>query len=315
MLKIGIIGSDIMAQSYVEAFRKITTVQPVACFDSPLETTKEFAKANHLVAEPSYEQVLNQCEMIYIGNVVPDLKKEVMMTAVDLDKKFIICEPPFPFTEKEAQLLIAEVNRKGIHFAISFTGRFKNPLRQFRYQLTSGRIGNAVHYWSHICDEWKSELLLRYLQEEIDLIRWIGGEIIQTIAQGTQIPAASEPKRALSVIFYLKNGSKASLMINWDLSLKLVRRGLIGKDGTVIIEQKGLSLFEQMRFQLASSNSEQVVKFTDADMLDSGILEMVRLLLGEAIGDKTPVADLVDGAKAATISQQILEELGFTTGN
>ncbi len=308
MLQIGFIGSDQMAQAYLQAFRRIADVQPVVCFDAAPEAALEFAKTNQLTAEREYNSVIDRSDLIYVGNIQSDLKKAILMAALESGEKLIICEPPFPFAAGEAESLIAKADAKKSRLVIGFTSRFKNPLRQFRYQWTSGRIGEAVTYWSHICEDWNLESLERYLQEEIDLIRWFGGEITRVFAQGNQIPTAARPKGALSIILGLENGMNTSLMLNWDTRLKVVRRGLIGRAGTAILEQKGWSLPERMRFQFIGLQSEQVVQFTEADRLDSGILEMEQVLLGKLIKDDTTVATLADGLRAATIAQQIFQQ-------
>jgi predicted dehydrogenase len=307
MLRAGLIGTDNIAENHWQALLRIGSLHPWACFDRQFETARQFAALHNLEAVAGYDQIIDRSDLVYVGNIQMDLKQEIILNAIEKGVPYLLCEPPFPLLKQDSAALTAKMNGRRMRLMVGFAHRFKEPYRQWQSQLVAGRLGEPVTLWAHICDGWGTELVRKYLQEEIDLIRWIGGEISGIRLHTAVVATVEIPRKALSIIFNLVGGMLASLMLNWDNEFKIVRRGLIGREGTTVMEEKGFSRPERIRFQFADSEPRQSIEFSSYDRQDPGILAMYRMLLEKGPGPAAGVG-LADGLRTAALMEQILEK-------
>lgn len=160
---VGMLGYAFMGKAHSNAFRTlpymiypppaIPRLTAIAGRDQAATTAaarrfgyeKSYADWRHMVEDPDVQ---------LLDNGGPNaLHAEPSIYAARLGKH-VLCEKPLARTPEEAKTMLDAVNKAGIKHMVAFNYRFVPAIRQIRYLIDSGALGQIYHFRAVYLQEW-----------------------------------------------------------------------------------------------------------------------------------------------------------------
>jgi len=147
----GIIGCGLISADFAKALQKSSRSNIIACAARRLESAQQFAKDFDIPlinAYSSYDDVCSnpKVDIIYVGTIHPMHCKSVI-TALQ-NGKHVLCEKPMGMNLRETEEMIATAKKNGVFLMEAMWTRFFPAYRKARELVTSGVIGDVVHYYA-----------------------------------------------------------------------------------------------------------------------------------------------------------------------
>ncbi len=203
--------------------------------------------------------------------------------------------------------------------------RYRESYQRLRSIFDSGSLGTPLTFWfqrmfgggEYDPNNWRyspasqSGMSIESLSHQIDLVRWILGEIetvyARVIASHTELPGVDNN---IHTIFGLKNGATATLHVSWSSHLQFNTTGINGTDGTVRIWGAGGADHDTMYRQYRGSTAEESIDLGekyDETIMAEECRGFIGLISGHA-HDSSAVRypDIDDGLRALEISHAML---------
>ncbi len=322
MIKFAIIGAGGIAVQHAEALSKLENTIIEAVIDTDQEKAKAMAAKYGGQAYKSLEDCYKKVDAVSILTP-PSTHRQLCLNAIALDKP-IICEKPLSISVEDAQAIADGAEQKNSLFMTAFNMRFRKSYRRLKDTISSGTIGDPINYWCQRLGlgaggtggwkgyNWRTDpsllcgMTIESLSHDIDMIRWMAGEIESVKAYTnesiTELPGFDDNA---NVVMKLKNGAIASIHASWSSHIGLNARGMIGSEGTAIVEGHSIWHTDRFRFKTADMEYEQMEMIEDK--LDAlSYLEEVRHFVSCVEKDQQPQTTARDGLMTVKISQAIL---------
>ncbi len=141
--------------------------------------------------------------------------------------KHILLEKPLATTMDDALAIIAAVEESGVVASIGFVSRFIDAYRSVHGALSSGRIGRLMtidatrlNIQSGAARVASRDDVLDFLAvHDIDILRWVGGEIRSVFAMADQFVYPNEEGRndTAQLLFRFESGALGRLLVSWAM--------------------------------------------------------------------------------------------------
>ncbi|TDI77127.1 MAG: Gfo/Idh/MocA family oxidoreductase, partial [Bacteroidetes bacterium] len=124
MIRIGVIGSGMMANNHAEAFSTIRGCVIRSCCDTDAERVSEFAdkfSIQHVFSD--FHDLLADPSIDAVAIVTPDPLHAPMSIAAIKAGKHVLCEKPLATSAADAKRMVMAARRKGVITMVNFTYR------------------------------------------------------------------------------------------------------------------------------------------------------------------------------------------------
>jgi myo-inositol 2-dehydrogenase/D-chiro-inositol 1-dehydrogenase len=248
----------------------------------------------------------------------PSTHRALAIEAIEAGKHVVV-EKPIAIELADAEAMIEAAERAGVKLMVAFNMRFRKGFGRLKEAVDSGSLGEPIHFWSQRLGigvgpgpNWRTtpELLcgmsIESLSHDIDLVRWIAGEVVDVraniYASRPDLPRFDDNA---NVVLTLANGGTATIHASWCSHLARNSRGVIGTQGTAMLEGSGLWNLD--RFHVKTKRMEHETIEVLNDKLDvQSYREESRHFLDCVANDRQPTVTGRDGLVALRISHAIL---------
>ena len=159
-LRIGVVGCGFMGRAHSNAYLQVNhffpqTRKPVlkACCARPEEKDKleKFAKAwGYESMELDWKKLIARPDIDLIDVCVPNVLHHDMVIAAAEAGKMVVCEKPLAMNAKEAEEMVAAVEKAGVANMVSFNYRRVPAISLAKQIIDEGRIGRPVPLPRHV---------------------------------------------------------------------------------------------------------------------------------------------------------------------
>lgn len=161
-LNVGLVGSGFMGRAHSNAHRKVWNffdleyrpVLKAICGSNEERTKAHAAKWGFESVETDWKKLIARKDIDLIDICLPnDLHAEVAIAAAKAGK-MILCEKPLARNGKEAEGMVAAVEKAGVPNLVSFNYRRIPAVTLAKVLIDEGRLGRIFHYRAKFLQDW-----------------------------------------------------------------------------------------------------------------------------------------------------------------
>lgn len=316
-VRIGIVGAGGIARKHAEGLASLPLAHITAVVDVRPERAAQLAQATGAQVYPSLEDALPAVDLVYVLTP-PTLHRELTITALEAGKPVVV-EKPLAGTLEDGEAMVAAAQRTGVPLVTAFNMRFRPGYLRLKDALNSGRLGKPLNFWSQRLgigvgqgENWRTTpgllcgMSVESLSHDIDLIRWLLGDIVQVAAQIREsrpdLPGFDDNA---AVIMGLANGACATIHASWSSHIPHNSRGVVGELGTALVTGRGLWDSTTYHLKTVDMSHEQIEVLDDRLDVSSYREEGRYVVECIAIGRRPEISG-EDGLAALRVSHAIL---------
>ena len=256
MIRVGILGSGFISDSYADSLLDVRNAELVACSSRSFERAEAFAKkwGPKVTAHRDIDAL---CADPAVELVVIALPNEIHLEAVRIAAghgKAVICTKPLARTGKEAQEILDIVQRAGIWHGYAECAVFSPNIAKAHQMIQAGGIGNLLtmrareaHSGPHAPHFWNAELagggaLLDMGCHTVESARHFFGKdnlITEVMAWGATLVHGDKMTGEDTAIALLKftGGQFATIESSWiEKGGMQLRHELVGSAGRIVTD-------------------------------------------------------------------------------
>lgn len=221
----GIIGAGYMGRTHADQYQRLSGVRVVAVYDSDQLAAERLAETCGAEAVGDLDKFLAMKELDIVSICTPDASHRVPAVAAMRAGKHILLEKPLATTMDDALAIIAAADESDVVASLGFVCRFMDTYRSVHNALTAGRIGrlmtidaSRLNTQSAAARVASRDDVLDFLAvHDIDILRWIGGDIRAVFAIADQFVNPNNEGRHDTAQLLLRFGSGAlgRLLVSW----------------------------------------------------------------------------------------------------
>ncbi len=316
-VKVGIVGVGGISTRHIEGLRAIEAANITAVVDVVPERAERVAAACGATVYDSVEAALPHVDAVYVLTP-PSFHRDLALQAIE-GGKHVMVEKPIAISLDDAEAIVAAAEKEGVKLMTAFNMRFRKGYGRLKEMVESGRLGKPISLWSQRLgigvgagENWRTTpgllcgMCVESLSHDIDLIRWLGGEIVsvqaQTFESRAHLPGFDDNA---SIIFKLDNGAMAVIHASWSSHINRNSRGIVGMDGTTMVSGGGL--WDSDTFHVKTAEMEYETIEVLNDKLDTKSYQAESEYFINCILNDIPLSVTGrDGLQALRVSQAIL---------
>jgi len=322
---IALIAAGRIAESHVTALSGVPDAAVTAVVDPDLDRARAVASEAGAEAYADYADVVAEVDAVYLLTP-PRIRVEIVRAAAAADTA-IFCEKPLAATIEDGREIADIVEESGLPFMMGFCQRYREPYVRLRELARDGTLGRPLHYFSTRMgagppgeDSWREDpdqacgMTIESLSHDLDLLRWLGGEVVR--AHGEAIgsrPELAALDDSMGATLRYESGAVGALHASWNAEIPHGRRGIVGTEGTAVVEGDGMFALDRLRWRRADGTDEGSVEFPEAvaTFSDDVASTMSYREEGRAFvdalraGDPMPIG-VHDGMRALELAHEIL---------
>jgi predicted dehydrogenase len=264
MIRVGLVGAGGIAEFHAAALNSIPNAQITAVVDTIEERAVKMVATYGGTAYTRLEACFPEVDVVYVLTP-PSTHRALAVQAIEAGKHVLV-EKPLAIAIEDGEAIVEAADRAGVKLMTAFNMRFRTGFRRLQETVRSGQLGQPTHFWSHRLGigvgpgpNWRTTpgllcgMTIESLSHDIDLIRWMLGEVSDVRAK----VSSSRPDLAgfddnTHAVLSLTGGGTALIHASWSSHLEQNSRGVIGTEGTALVEGRGL--WDLDRFHLKTRN-------------------------------------------------------------
>jgi predicted dehydrogenase len=161
-VNVALIGTKFMGKAHSNGFLQaprffdmpVKPVMKVICGNDPKGTKAAAEQYGWQEASTNWEEVINRPDIDVIDIATPGDLHATMAIAAAKAGKHIICEKPLANTLKEAQSMLAAVQKAGVKHMCGFTYRFNPAVQTIKKMVSKGELGRIFHVRACYQQDW-----------------------------------------------------------------------------------------------------------------------------------------------------------------
>ena len=318
MVNIVMVGAGGIARTHSNSLMRISKANIVGVVDPNTKRAETLASTVGATAHENLEECVDGCDVVYILTP-PSTHRELARKAIEAGKH-VVCEKPISISLDDAETMVQAAREADVKLMIAFNNRFRKGFRRLREMVNANTLGKLVNIWSQRIGRgipqgynWRTDpelmcgMSIESLSHDIDLIRWIAGEIVDVRANiVVSNPDLKGFDDNVHVVLTLSNGGTAVIHASWSSHLGMNARGVIGTLGTAVVEGPGLWHGKHLRWKTGEMEHEQIEVIDDSyDVSDCYEMEN-RHFIDCIANDLPPAITGADGLAALRVSHAIL---------
>lgn len=319
MVDIVMVGAGGISRTHSGALMRIPGASIVGIVDPNEERAETLASAAGASTYKRLEDCVDRADVVYILTP-PSTHRELTLTAINAGKH-VVCEKPISISLDDAEAMVQAAKHADVKLMIAFNNRFRKGFNRLREMANTGTLGKFVNMWSQRIGpgipqgyNWRTDpqlmcgMSIESLSHDIDLIRWIAGEIVDVRAN---IVASNPDLKGFDdnahVVLTLSNGGTAVIHASWSSHLGMNARGVIGTLGTAVVDGPGLWDGRHFRWKTCEMAHEHIEVINDSYATSDCYELENRHFLDCVANDLSPTTTGADGLAALKVSHAILD--------
>jgi len=297
-LKVGLIGLGQVAESHLDGYREVDSVEVVAGAEVREDRLRKMVAAWGFKGYTDYQEMLEKEDLDIACILTPPLSHREITEKVAEHGVHILCEKPMTITLEDAGAMIETCESKKVKFCYGASYRFLPACRKSKEIIQEGTLGkitllmevfvggSGAHQWKDLGPNFYPAGtpggggmgLVDHGIHLIDLFRWITEKEITYVAGRGNFTGGSPGSEFLTMIF--ENGTVGQLVYNdatyasdlpnegsfswgggWDISGHLLPKGSWDAHaGSIRIhgEKGALRVFHYANMLFLSTEGRQV---------------------------------------------------------
>jgi myo-inositol 2-dehydrogenase/D-chiro-inositol 1-dehydrogenase len=319
MINIVMVGAGGIARTHGSSLMRIPSANIVGVVDPNEERAETLASMVGAPVCESLEDCVDRADVVYILTP-PSTHRELALKAIEAGKH-VVCEKPISISLDDAAAMVQAAEQAGVKLMIAFNNRFRKGFNRLKEMVNAGTLGKLVNMWSQRIGpgipqgyNWRTDpqlmcgMSIESLSHDIDLIRWIAGEIVDVRANiVSSNPGLKGFDDNAHVVLTLSDGGTAVIHASWSSHLGMNTRGVIGTLGTAVVEGPGLWDGKHLRWKTCEMEHEHIEVISDS-YATSDCYEMEsRHFIDCIVKDLPPAITGADGLTALRVSHAILD--------
>jgi len=204
-LRIAVTGAGTIGALHAQAVAQSPHAELAAVCDTDLPRALALATRHSVAAFPSLDTLLATTPLDALTVATPDDQHvEITLRALQAGID-VFCEKPLATDLQSAQRMVQVATEQDRQLAVNYNRRYGFAYQQAQRWLQSGRIGSPLHLGLTVTDRRPDRpadrdanfMLSSLLTHHFDLIRWLGGEVLQVQAKLDRVAGTSLIDRAL----------------------------------------------------------------------------------------------------------------------
>ena len=157
VIRVGIIGTGIMANGHVQAYQRMRGVKVTACCDIVRKKAAAFARQYEIPGcYTDYQEMLAREELDGVSVVTSDAAHAPVSIAALRGGIAVLCEKPLARTTRQAGQMVREARKAKVINMINFTYRESSALTKARELVQGGALGELRHVEASYLQTWLS---------------------------------------------------------------------------------------------------------------------------------------------------------------
>lgn len=316
---IGIIAAGLIAELHADYLEAEPDANVTHVVDP--DTERAHSLADRLDAEPTddWRPVVDAVDAIYLLTP-PRIRVDIVRAAAEAGTA-VFCEKPIAATREAGETLADIVDTSGIPFMTAFCQRFRASYKRLAELVTDGTLGRPLQYYSVRVgagppgeDSWREDpdqacgMTVESLSHDIDLLRWWGGEIVAASGEALGSRADLETfDDNMGATFRYADGAIGVLQASWSADISYGRRGVIGTEGTAVLDGDDMFRTDRLRWERADGTASGEETFSETVATDLRYDAEGRAFLDAVMADEEPPITVHDGLRALEIARDILD--------
>ncbi|WP_161974937.1 Gfo/Idh/MocA family protein [Bacillus timonensis] len=277
-MKTIIVGAGAISYCHAEALTKLG-IKIIGIYDINRESATKLATLYSTFVIDDFELAVKEADIVHICTP-PSFRIQYAKIAMEAGCH-VVMEKPMAITLKDAEILNALMKKNNRKLMIDFNHRFRYGFQRLLDIVKSGVIGDVINVYVNRMgmlgenagtkkDTWRRNLTtvcgmsIESLSHDIDMIIQLAGPIASVKAdiRGTyeDIPQFDNN---VNVCFNLKNGAMGLINASWSSYLKSSSRGIIGTEGSVVLDGDDLFDFSRLRLRTKDMAHEEIYMLND----------------------------------------------------
>ncbi len=310
--RIGLVGAGGIARAHLPNLLRLGDV-----FVYSEEGAPELVAAYGGVVVHSLDELLARVDVVDV--VVPTFAHAEIVRAALAAGKPVISEKPLALTDADASDLVARAEQAGIPLYPAHVVRFFPEYVRLKQAVDSGLLGDlavlrlsrsgafptrAAWYADHALS---GGIIMDQMIHDLDMARWLAGEVVRVSAVTAGIPDADNPVQAAHVLLTHASGAISQVSGLWGPQ-HLAFTTEYSVTGTLGCLSHSSAAERNYRSDLAASEAVDGLLPRIDPAEDPYYLEL-REYLGAILGGQVPRVSAADGAIAVAIANAALKSL------
>jgi len=320
---IALIGAGSIGRRHIEAMASVKEAVLVAIAD-PSSAADALGKAQGIPVFADSEQMLTQADIDAVIIATPTERHHADVMTVLRHKKTVLVEKPITATIDEAREVTSFAAAQGCHVLVGHQRRYYPCAERARDILQSGRIGKLIAVsgqWTTRKDDayyepdWRRDVaagpILTNLIHEIDLLRFICGDIDSVSAHVTHADQQFAKEDAVAISMGFANGAVGTFVLSdrtpspwtWEMALgESVKFPRTGQNAIRFMGTKGALEFPNLVLWTHDDADGDWQKEIHPEVIESPFIDayiaQCQHLCAVANGNETPRIDALNGSKS-----------------
>ena len=323
VFRIGLIGAGSIGTRHIKAIDELALIELVAIAD-PAPAAAKLAETRGLEAFADAESMLSKTDVDAVIIATPTERHHADLMMVLKYRKTVLVEKPITATTKEADEVTNYAAEQGCQVLVGHQRRYYPCAQIARDIIQNGRIGRLMAVtgqWTTRKDEdyfvpaWRRNFeagpILTNLIHEIDLLRFICGDIASVSAEMTNHDQNFEKEDAVAISLKFANQAVGSFLLSdrtpspwtWEMALgESVKFPKTGMNSIRFLGVQGALEFPNLvLWKHADDNGnwhqEIAPEVIEAPFIDAYVAQCEHLR-AVARGCETPIVDALNGSRS-----------------
>ncbi|MCS6873823.1 MAG: Gfo/Idh/MocA family oxidoreductase [Pyrinomonadaceae bacterium] len=233
-IKIGLVGTGTVAQTYAQVFQSSHLCSLVAVADIREDVAKSFAEPFSAKVFTSYEKLAESGLVDAVIVATPPSTHFPVAKAFMERQIHVLCEKPLCLSRAEALQMISLASEKKIVFTMASKFRYASDVIKAKSIISSGALGEIIQFENYftcsvdMSKRWNSDkkisgggVLIDNGTHSVDIIRYILGEIEEVIAVETGKVHDLEVEENVRLLAKTRCGVVAVVDLAWGVDKKI----------------------------------------------------------------------------------------------
>ena len=249
-LKWGVAGcGDFLETAFLPTFQHLKKSKLVSVYSSNINRANYVAnKFNAKTGFDNFADFLkSEIDAVYISSKNSDHYWQVIEAAKA--GKHILCEKPLALTVKEADKMVDICNKKNVKLTINYILRYHPIIKKTKELIESNLLGKLISISVNFNIDFKPNDNFRFIRAHsgggalrdlgthtIDMLRYLGGEIININGVMDNVIFSGEVEDFASAIVKFENGGYGNFNVSYNVKNPHNRIEILGYNGVILIE-------------------------------------------------------------------------------
>lgn len=317
----GIVGAGTIARTHAQILYDHEDVVLDAVCDVDAQRARALATAADADAYTDHRTLFRESELDVVYITTPPRTRIVLIRDAARSGIAIFCEKPLATTVENGRRIESIVEEFEIPFMLGFPSRFAEPCQRMRELLAAGEVGEPVTIFSVRAgyggpqgDDWRIDpeqacgVTIESASHNIDMLRWLGGEIEAASGQTANVTHPeldSFDDNTLATVKF-ERGAIGLLQNSWTSHVEYLRHGVIGTEGAVVVEGDEWWRLDRLTHATETDPYPRTITFDAETATEMGYAGETDAFLESLASGSSPPVDVSDGLRALEVSHAIL---------